>query len=318
MKRSIWTLLSLAVAACAPVGCNSQPYMTEERLERGLVILLTGIEGRSPLNEAICRGLGEAGVNYAIKLEDWTSPVGPLLNLRMEMRNRDKAEKIARRITLYQWEHPGRPVFVVGQSGGGAMAVWVAEGMPSGQKVDGVILLAPALAPDYLLDMSLKRVDRGMVNFYSARDWMLLGIGTTVYGTMDGSHTSSAGRVGFDVPRAGSYRPITFEKLLQIPWTEQMSRSGHTGGHLSTGSASFIAQYVVPFLETERWDRDLVKRVVRGEYRALSRPTTSPARHPSSAPATRPSAPPATLPTTRPALQVVPRPAEPKPFPAPL
>ena len=78
MLKTILTIIGVAWM----VGCSGktsllvshdQPYVVSERLNRGLVIALPGIEGRSKLNEDICRGLDEGGVSWAIELYDWTS-----------------------------------------------------------------------------------------------------------------------------------------------------------------------------------------------------------------------------------------------------
>ena len=112
------------------MGCSRpQPYLSWSRLDRGLVIVLPGIEGRSPLNEAVCEGLVDGGVNWGIELCDWTTsvPMGYLINLRDQERNRNQAEEIAAKIVRYKMAHPERPVVLVGQSGGGAMAVWILQ-----------------------------------------------------------------------------------------------------------------------------------------------------------------------------------------------
>ncbi len=257
------------------VGCTAaQPFVTPERLERGLVLVLTGIEGRSPLNEDMCRGLDAGGVNYAIELVDWTVrlPCAYLLNLRSEVRNRDKAEQIAQRVLRYQMAHPDRPVFLVGQSGGGAMAVWIAESMPAGHRVEGLVLLAASLSPDYLLDMALLNSRRGIVSYFSARDWVFLAAGTTVYGTMDGKHTSSAGRVGFTIPTLGAV-PRLYRRLFQIPWHEEMAKSGYTGSHMSVTAREFVSRYVAPLLLSDRWDAAVIRDLLAGG--ALTRPTGS-------------------------------------------
>jgi len=280
-------LLSAALAGCG----NSQPYISAVRLERGLVIVLPGIEGRGPLNEAICRGLGEGGVNLAIELRDWTAPLaGPLYNLRAQDRNRRKALEIANRIRDYQSMYPDRPVVLVGHSGGGAMAIWIAENLPHGHTIDGIITISPAISPIYFLQRSLTKCTRGLVNFYSPGDWIMLGVGTTVYGTMDGEHSSSAGRVGFKVPSAGG-APRCYEKLFQIAHSERMSESGYFGGHFSSAAAEFVAVYVAPFVRSGAWNDRLVARVVNrewidGDQQPLPRPepTSAPAGSSSRAP----------------------------------
>lgn len=245
---------------CALLAGCAQPWVTPERLDRGLVVVLTGIEGRSPLNEAICRGLDAGGVDWAIRLEDWTSPLGPLYSLRAEAENRRKARHLAMEISDYRLSHPDRPVVLVGQSGGGAMAAWVAEALPPGRRIDGIVMIAPALSPGYVLSEALRKSERGIVNFHSRRDWFMLGMGTFLAGTMDGYHTSSAGRLGFDVPEPGEGLPA-YEKLLQIPWQPEMAETGYGGGHLSSAEGAFVARYVAPFVLNERWDEALVERI---------------------------------------------------------
>jgi pimeloyl-ACP methyl ester carboxylesterase len=253
ISRSL-PIMILAVAAVAGCG-GDQPYVTPERLNRGLVIVLTGIEGRSAFNEDICKGLDDGGVRYAVELYDWTSRLGPLYNLRAGGRNHKQSQEIADYIRRYHRVCPGRPVFLVGQSGGGAIAVWVAEELGPSQ-VEGVVLLAASLSPKYRLDKALGASARGVISYYSHRDWFLLG--TNIAGTMDGELTSSAGRIGFDVP---SPAPGVYKKLWQIPWQPHMADMGHTGGHLTSGDSSFVSHFVAPFINTPTWDEFAVGRV---------------------------------------------------------
>lgn len=261
--RSLFVCLAVASALLACGGCAHQPYLTPERKLNGLVVVLPGIEGRSPLNDDIVRGLVAGGVDCAIDLEDWTSMWGPLYNLRAEMRNRRKAGRIAVHISEYKYANPDKPVFLIGQSGGGAMALWIAEAMPEGQEIDGVIMLVPSISPGYMVDYSLSKTKRGIVNFYSRRDWFFLGVGTTVTGTMDGRHTSSAGRLGFDVPpQPEPAKEELYNKLFQVAWHEQMADSGHTGGHLSSSADAFIAAYVAPLIQHTDWSDELIAKVI--------------------------------------------------------
>jgi hypothetical protein len=279
MSRFLTSLCAVSLLSAA-TGCisSSQPYLTSDRMERGLVIVLPGVEGRSPLNEAICRGLNDGGVNWAIELYDWTAPVpligltmGPLYNQEAEGRNQNKADELAGRIKRYQFAYPHRPVVLVGQSGGGAIAVWAARALSGGHKVDGVILMAASLSPGYPLSRALNNSDRGIVNFYSARDWFLLGVGTTITGTMDGEHESSAGKVGF-LPPSGR-KPKEYSKLFQIPWTEKMGETGNSGGHMSSGATEFVSTYVAPLVLSPVWDDRLISQIVDAPPQA--KPTSS-------------------------------------------
>ena len=248
-------------------GCAApQPYVNETRLNRGLVIVLTGIEGRSVFNEEICRGLDVGGVDGAIELYDWTTgvPLGFVLNLWSSDRNHDRAADLAERVARYQFNYPGRPVVLVGQSGGAAVATWTCEAMRWGRKVDGVVMLAAALSPGYRLTTALDSTTRGIVNFYSSRDVLLLWAGTSIYGTMDGKHSTSAGNVGFSVP-TGELRTKEYDKLFQVPWRSEMARTGHLGMHLTSGTASFVARYVAPLVRAKRWNRQVVENIMKDE-----------------------------------------------------
>ncbi len=239
-------------------GVSRQPYVTADRLERGLVLVLPGIEGRSRLNEQICKGLDDGGVNCAIEIYDWTSNLGMLYNLQAIDENRRKAKQIADRVARYQIAFPSRPVTLVGQSGGGGMAVWAAEAMNPEQKITGLVLINPSLSPQYLLSDALDRTEKGIVLLYSERDWMLLGVGTTVYGTMDGKHGVSAGCVGFETP---TDRPKAYKKLYQIAWTKDMAKTGHRGGHFTSAAAGFVARYIAPLVMAEAWSKQFLAEI---------------------------------------------------------
>lgn len=300
-------LILLGVAA---LGCGRDPSLIgPERLNRGMVIVLPGIEGVSPFNRAIVAGLDRGGVKWAIDLHDWTTgvPGNYLYHQRAEGRNRQQAAAIAERIRQYKVIRPRAPVVLVGQSGGGAIATWVAEAMPEGTKVDGLILLSPTLSPQYGMSKALGNTRRGVVNFYSPRDWVFLGIGTTVTGTMDGQHGNSAGRAGFKAFPAPDAQP-GYEKLFQISWNREMARVGHGGGHLTGAAEDFVASYVAPLVLREQWnEKFVIDLLTREDYTpgGLLRPVGS-----SPPPASRPASHPApTVPRTRTTTEPSPPPA---------
>jgi pimeloyl-ACP methyl ester carboxylesterase len=265
MKLCITAIIGLLLMG----GCSRQNELVSGRMEQGLVVVLPGIEGHSPLNREICVGLAEGGVQNAIELYDWTSAftfiLTPVYNQRAYNRNHDKAAEIARMIARYKVAYPNNPVVLVGQSGGGAMAIWTVEALPPGVQVDGVILLAASISTNYPLDTALSKTKRGIINFYSNRDWFFLGLGTTAVGTMDGEHSSSAGKNGFEEPKHWG-RPNTYNKLFQIPWQSRMSGGGAIGIHLTSGAPQFVANYVAPFVRLPRWNDDVIERVLRNEH----------------------------------------------------
>ena len=136
------------------------------------------------------------------------------------------------------------------------MVAWVAEAMGPGRKVDGVIMLATALSPDYRLDKALAKSRRGIVSFYSPWDWVFLGVGTGVFGTSDGSHVSAAGRVGFSLP-PGDESDACYQQLFQVKWNAAMIRHWNLGGHVTSGTSRFVAHYVAPLVNADKWDADV-------------------------------------------------------------
>jgi len=241
------------------MGCSSEPYVTDERLDKGLVLVLTGIEGRGPLNKAIRKGLVDGGVDHAVEIVDWTVGwvvTGPY-NLRAEGRNRRKAAEIAARIEAYHTSHPGRPVTLVGQSGGAAMTAFIAEALGDGAWVDGIVMLATALSPGYRLDGALAHSRRGIVSFHSRYDWFFLGVGTFIFGTSDGRHSQAAGRAGFHTPHDGDGP----EGLYQVAWHAGMGRKWNLGGHLTSSVAPYVATYVAPLVRRETWDEEFVRKL---------------------------------------------------------
>ena len=257
MKRSTLTILALAVAAIGGCFSGNAPYMTPERLDRGLVVILPGIEGVSRTNLRIRRAIDDGGVDRSLQIWPWGWPV-PLVGMVMNqidfVGNYLNAHVIARRIMTYQDEYPGRPVHIVGQSGGGGIAIMAAQALPEDRQIDGVILLSASMSSAYDIAKALKRSRSGIVNYYNPNDAILLAIATTVLGNVDGLHGPSAGLIGFDEPgeSASDERKEAYRKLYQIRLTSLMV-AGRNGSHFSTSRYDFLAQYVTPLLLDSNW-----------------------------------------------------------------
>lgn len=251
-KRSAWVdYLTLPVSGrwwsrILPDTAN------EERLRKGYILILPGIEGQSYLNVGIMRGLLDAEEQSAIEIYDWTTGYWPLLpyHLRALKRNRDQARIIAEKIVAYQDRYPGRPVRLVGHSGGGAMALFALEALPADRQVDCALLLAPAISPRYDLTAALSHSDRGIWNFHSSMDVVFLGAGTLLLGNVDGVHASAAGASGFSVPRdlATEGQAIYTSHLHQNRYSRSMAKSLHLGGHTGWTNRRFVANWLAPLL----------------------------------------------------------------------
>ena len=244
----------LCIALCAAlviplVGCNSNgDFVTDDRLANGLVIILPGIEGESELNRNIRRGLIAGGIHRAMPIHSWGRPIplaGVLINQVDFLGNRLAGIGVADLIINYQDSHPGKPVHIVGHSGGGGIAVFAAEALPKDRKIDGLILLSASISSAYDLTKAASRCSQGIVNFYNPDDAGLLGIGTTVVGTVDGTHGPSAGLIGFDKAGKKNHRNVYQVRL----------RGMDSGGdpHASTTRVGFVSRNVAPWALANEW-----------------------------------------------------------------
>ncbi len=255
-------LLCLASFCVAPLGWfvprRFFRRVTEERLEQGLVLILPGIEGRSFFNLSILHGLLDAGVPYALEIVDWTTgnKFLTLYHLRAWRRNLRMAKEIAARIVAYQNRYPGRPVWIVGHSGGGGMALLAAEAVPAGHRLTGLILLAAAVSPRFDVGPALGKTERGIWSFHSWLDCLFVGVGTSLFGTLDGWHLPSAGMVGFyRTPNPKDRTPqgpsAASPDLVQTPYHPRMIAGFHLGGHFGCVHRVFISESIAPVICSE-------------------------------------------------------------------
>ncbi len=248
-----WLPLALAAvwAAAGAAGCASRDgdYVTQARLEHGLVVSLDGVGGYNWGPRWLRKGLDEAGVEAAIVIYDWSKGPGALFvgDLVDEARNRTVARELAQTVATYVAAMPGRPVTLIGHSGGAAVVVWALEAMPETCQVERAILLAPALAPTYDLSAALKRVRRRLYVMYSPADVGLMAAGTAVFGTMDRRHSVSAGLVGFRLPESCA-DPAQYRKVRQVRWTIDLVASGNLGGHMGWTTTRFAREFLAPIL----------------------------------------------------------------------
>jgi pimeloyl-ACP methyl ester carboxylesterase len=233
-----------------------EEWLAPERADKGYTIVLPGVEGTSGRNISIVRGLIDAGHPAAVEVRDWTTghwPLWPYHLMALE-RNREQAREIAAQIVKYQDCYPGRPVTLIGHSGGAAIAVLALEALPPERRVMQVVLLAAAISADHDLSTALARTERGIVNFHSWGDVSYLIVGTLALGTIDRQHAISAGASGFHVPEnlTDDQRRLYETRLHQVPYRLAMLRSYNTGGHFSPTNRKFVAEWVAPRLAATR------------------------------------------------------------------
>ncbi len=228
-----------------------------DRLARGLVIALPGIEGEGFLNHNIAYGLDDAGVPGAIEVFDWTRGRAFFLhNLMDRRRNFEQAGLLLRRVQAYRAHHPGRPVHLVAHSAGTGIIAMALEQLSVDQPITAAIFLGSALSPTYNLAPALHRTCLGIYNLYSRHDFVYLGLGTRTFGTVDRRRCAAAGKAGFQPPAnlgrsdAEAYRT----KLHQQPWRPDWLGCLHGGGHTGWADRTFTRQIVGPIIRAHEAD----------------------------------------------------------------
>ena len=258
MKRTGLLLAVCLLAALSSAGCGRADldpgFVSEERADRGLVLILPGIEGESSANKGIRQGLRDGGVPYALVIYRWGSylpgPGGMLANQTNVEGNRRKAAELAGKIVKYQAKWPGRPIFIMGHSAGGGMTVFTLEALgqiPEAKPIEGAFLLSASISSDYDLTDALRMTRRGLANVWNPEDH-LLNEGTATFGNVDGVHGPSAGRTGFTRQYPNVYqRSITAEEVRR----DVGESSG--AAHFVATNDKLIAKYAPAWILNDHW-----------------------------------------------------------------
>jgi pimeloyl-ACP methyl ester carboxylesterase len=217
--------------------------------ERGVVYLLEGVGGYRVMTAVNTAALEMSGFPHEIRTFHWGHGWGRFFLDLMDPENVEaRSAELAAMIKEVKRQTPNRPVYLVAHSGGNGVAVKTAEKLPP-NTLRRVVLLAPAVSPEYDLRRALLACECGIVSHYSAGDMFFLGWGTRQFGTMDREYTESAGRVGFRVPPG--LKPCDaelYKRLVQIPWQPRMLLSGHLGTHVGSALPTFWVNEVAPWL----------------------------------------------------------------------
>lgn len=225
------------------------------RRECGKVWMLDGMMGDVTSVQQQCRwGLMAAGLPWAMEIWPWqhgwrSAFVRELFDIE---RNRQQADRLAEEIRTYRREYPGRPVRLIGVSAGAAVITFALEKLPA-EAVTDVVLLSCAVSTDYDMTGALAAVKRRLIVVHSPHDWLVLGLGTSIAGSVDRRHSVSAGMVGFrwEADHLTDLQRRQYAKLTQIRWQPWMIRLGYFGGHATSSSTSFAARVLAPFLAEE-------------------------------------------------------------------
>jgi hypothetical protein len=116
--------------------------------------------------------------------------------------------------------------------------------------LERIVLLSAAVSPTYDLRPALRATKNEMVSFYSIHDHLILGWGTSRFGTIDRNFCPSAGLRGFVAPNGLNVEErALYKRLVQLPWQPHMILTGNLGNHLGTSMPGFMEKEVGPWLK---------------------------------------------------------------------
>lgn len=194
-----------------------------------------GISGDVPHDHFFARGLIRAGVQE-VHMVNWTTLL-PGRNLTDTALHEREATRLVDRLRGFKATSPEARVILTGHSGGARIVIRAVELLDVGENlVEQVWLLAPALSPDYDFGPALERVPR-LVALTSPHDQLILGAGTTLFGTADRHFGDAGGRIGF------TYSHPRFEQWGYDPaWLAYRN----SGDHLQLLGQRFSTRVIAP------------------------------------------------------------------------
>jgi pimeloyl-ACP methyl ester carboxylesterase len=215
----------------------------------GVVFVAGGITGLDPLFLSAKMTLPKLGVPHEFREFDWThGKMRPLRDLQDQRHFEARAGDLAELIRDQLHREPDRPVYLIGHSAGAGM-VLLAAGMLPPESVERIILLSPAVSPQFDLRPALKATRGEIVSFNSAFDRVVLDLGTSLFGTVDRRYESAAGLDGFEMPAnlSAADREM-YGRLVQVPWRVEKLLELQGGLHNSSVMPIFLAKQVKPWL----------------------------------------------------------------------
>jgi pimeloyl-ACP methyl ester carboxylesterase len=273
MKRSFPPPLMLLLLLVASAGCNHHREASDDIPTPALgpppkpyLLHLPGIGGTRRIDRMLTEGLVQGGIDADVEIHDWTGSDEGMNALYARQRHEHEADIVAQMITDKFRADPRQKIILSGHSGGTGIAVWALERLPDDVKVDSLLLLASALSPGYDLSPALRHVRGKAYVLYSALD-PVLGVGTRMFGTIDGIKSDSGGRIGFTKPK-DAVDPKQYDKLVQIAYNPTWVRLNNIGDHIGAMMRPFAREILSPLLQTG---------VLREIAKATTRPATRPA-----------------------------------------
>ncbi|MBU6450921.1 MAG: hypothetical protein KGS72_04025 [Cyanobacteria bacterium REEB67] len=232
--------------------------------QKNITVAMDGVGGTISMPLSLKLAMKMSGdVDHSVRVFFWTHGVWqPIKDLTDRAHIEVKSDELY--ALLSGLIADGHNVYLVAKSGGCIVALRALERLSlSGvdASVGSVVLLSPAISPDYDLTAALSAVSGSLHSFYSVYDRLYLDLGTTIFGTSDGVKGPSAGCIGFRPADAdcGAGRQFQYAKLRQVPWHPSMLKLLHVGLHLGNSMLPWLIRHVVPVLREGCAQNDFTK-----------------------------------------------------------
>jgi len=242
-------LFGVAFAVAASGGEPSTAASTG--VKPGVVFIAEGVGGFDVSAAAARWAWPRAGVPHEVRQFEWSHGWGHVFkDLQDAAHLVQKARELAAEVRRVKAEDPERPGYLVGKSGGSGLVLLAAEQLPP-RTLERIILLSSAVSPAYDLRPALRATKGEIVSFFSPYDQLVLGWGTSQFGSIDRVYGPTAGLRRFQVPpNLTDDDRALYERLVQVPWRPSMLLEGHVGLHTGTSLPTFMRTEVAPWLKT--------------------------------------------------------------------
>ncbi|MGD1275795.1 MAG: hypothetical protein ABR964_01065 [Tepidisphaeraceae bacterium] len=245
-RKGLRSLAGGGMMACLLLACGCASRVIAPDAPN-TVIVVPGIGGDADEYTTACRALADAGSRDCLQVFDWGLK-WPLFFLTISWPDlHEHTEiKLAALITRWRAAHPQSRIVLIGHSAGAGVILGALARLDDRVgEVGPVILLAPAVSPDYQLKPALGHV-RVIHVFYNKDDDFWQGIGPAIFGNYDGAHRNGAGKRGFTLTGLDADQRT---KVIQHPYQKEWDKLGQHGGHFDWLAHDFVARVLMPLVD---------------------------------------------------------------------